>query len=598
VALDERLRRELEEAGRPGDPSGVYEELIRRRERRRLAHRMQVGALAVVVIVGTIAGVLGLSRLFGAASDGDAVVPLVPVQPSEATNGLVAFTTGERIVVQAADGSRSRNIPAPAPGLAWHIAWSPNGTQLALAVFTDPGRSLWVMQADGSDATMIAEGSNVSRPSWHPDGVHLTYSLVRHGMTEVHVTRSDGTGDRVIYSEEASGTYAVFSATFSPDGSQIVFDAGTDVGFDIFLMDADGSNVRQITTTGTDYNPSWSPDGSLVLFTRQEDSSSDIFVMRADGSDVRRLTDGDGSTTNLNALYSPDGTLITYGSSGNGGVSSIVVMNADGSDAHTMIDGEVLGFSWQPVPNATKDIPSPPNGGDLGLGFPVCNVSSIDGEFVEPNVTSTALVATRRGDTGRCPLADEAFNVVAIDADGDRLADASFGPIECTYECRAFSAPDIDHDGTDELLVIQEGGVVVGLRLYDVDLGGGGGDIAIVPVNVAEPGDPQGGFEPGKQASFLLGGDAFELYTLRCDDLPLPYGLGLVATVAGSLPHDSTDAEWHAHETTLVLRRDGLLRVIHVRDFTEPVTDDPNGPSFASSETLCGSNLGPVIPIP
>ena len=594
MALDERLQRELDTVGRPADPSGVYEDLIRRRERRRIAHRVRAGALAIVVLAGSIVGVVMLSHVFGSRGETAPVQPLQPVPPVASANGLVAFTTNEAIVVQATDGSDRHDIPAPGSGLAWHIAWSPGGDRLAVAVFGDPGRSLWVMNADGSNPMLIAQGDNVSRPSWHPDGQHLTYSMEGDGTTEVHVTRSDGTDDHVVYSEAAPGTYAVFSAAFSPDGSRILFDAGTESGYDIFVMGADGSNVRRLTHTGSDYNPSWSIDGSRILFTRQEEASeSDIFVMDADGSNVDRMTDDGRAFTNLNPQFSPDGTLITYEAAKNGGTGPIVVMDADGSHARTLIPVEVLGFSWQPVPSSTSPSPdtSPGAGHDFGLGFPVCNVSSIDGEFVDPNVTSTALVATRRGDTGGCPPADEALNVVAVDADGDHVADASFGPIECTYECRAFSAPDIDHDGTDELLVIQEGGVVVGLRLYDVDLDGG--DIGIVPVNVAEPGDAQGGFEPGKQASFLLGGDAFELYTLRCDNLPLPFGLGLVATVAESLPHDSTDAEWHAHETTLVLRHDGLLRVIHVRDFTEPVTDDPNGPSFASGETLCGSKLGP-----
>lgn len=66
MALDERLRRELEEAGRPADPSGVYEELIRLRERRRLVHKVEAGVLAVVVVLGSIGGVYALTRIFGA----------------------------------------------------------------------------------------------------------------------------------------------------------------------------------------------------------------------------------------------------------------------------------------------------------------------------------------------------------------------------------------------------------------------------------------------------------------------------------------------------------------------------------------------------
>jgi hypothetical protein len=134
------------------------------------------------------------------------------------------------------------------------------------------------------------------------------------------------------------------------------------------------------------------------------------------------------------------------------------------------------------------------------------------------------------------------------------------------------------------------------LRLYDVTPSETAPSID--PVTIAEPGDPDGGFEPGEQPTLYLGGDGFGLDALQCGDVIGPDGPGIVATSAESLPHDSPDAEWHAHQTTFVLADEGLLRVVDVRDFTEPVTDDPGGPSFRSGETLCGSNLGPPVPIP
>ncbi len=423
MALDERLRRAFEGAGEPADQSGVYEDLIRRRERRRIRRRVGSGLLALAVVAGTTAGVFGLSKLFGGTGE-DEVTPLGPVSPTGAANGLVAFTTGDRIIVQAADGSDPQEVPAPAPGLAWHIAWSPDGTRLALAVFDGPRRSLWVMQADGSEATEIANGENVSRPSWHPNGALITYSLERNGRTEVHITRSDGTNDRVVYSEPAPGTYAVFSATFSPAGSRIVFDAGTDSEYNIFVMASDGSNVRQLTETGTDYNPAWSPDGSRIVFIRYEAiSESDVFVMDADGSDVRRLTDLGSQFTNIDPQFSPDGTFITYGSAESGVVGlSIIAMATNGSDPEVLVEGEVLGFSWQPVPDPTSDsqqteppTPSPSDGvdEDLGLGFPVCNVTRVTGMFA-PSVDGTAWVATKTGDLG-CPSLGDGMQVVAVD---------------------------------------------------------------------------------------------------------------------------------------------------------------------------------------
>lgn len=604
MALDERLRRELEEAGRPADPSGVYEDLIRRRERRRGKHLKTI-ALTIGVIAATVAGVVALSNVFEPSRTSPGVNP-EPVTVGSLRNGRIAYSLsgsgGMSLHTILPDGSGDRVVPTP-PGLPWLPAWSPDGSQLAVAIFPTGGgdRAIWVLDADGSNAVKVGSAENVSVPSWSPDGSAIAYSATSDGRTEIRLVSPDGTGERVIHGEGSQGTFAIFSAKFSPDGREILFDRGTDSGFDIFVMDTNGTNVRRLTTTGSDYDPHWSPDGSRIAFTRQgEGAQSDIYVMNADGTNVQQLTDSGDGVTNLYPNWAPDGTAIAYVAGVTGGPGSLVVMNPDGSEPSTLVDGEVLGIAWQPLrAERIEPAPSPtpdPSAGDLGLGFPVCNVSSIQGHFIAPDTKAKVFVATSANDTDGCPQPEHAYNVVVLDEDLDGLADTAPLPIECTLDCRTFAAPDIDGDGTDELLVAQDGGAVVGLRLYDVVESSG--ETSIVPVDVADPGDPQGGVEPGTQASFLLGGDAFELYTLRCGDVPAPDGPGIVATGAEGRPHDSPNAAWHAHQTTLVLRDDGLLHVVDTRDFTEPVTDDPSGPSFQSGERLCGSNLGPIVPIP
>jgi hypothetical protein len=594
--LDERLRDELEQAARPPDASGVYEEIVRRRERRHVRRKLEVAMLAVVVIAGSLAGVVALSRVFGSGDGHHTIGPLVS-GPFE--NGALAYTDGQSIVIVDTDGTK-HTVPSPADGMAWHIAWSPDGQHLAVAMFGDPGRSLWIMRSDGSDAFQVADADNVGRPSWASDGSRLTYTLERSGRTEVHVANADGSDDHVVLGQDAPGTYAVFSSVFSPDGTEILFDAGTDSGYDIFVMGADGSDVRQITHTGSDYNPSWSPDGTQIVFTRQERASeSDIFVMEADGSNVQRLTDDGPKFTNLDAAYSPNGSKITYEHPENGGVGPIIVMNADGTDPRILVDAQVLGFSWQPVAlgsiSATPSASQGVGGNDLGLGFPVCNVSSLEGSFFGDGRRQTAYVATRLTDTGDCPPEGMGFDVIAVDLAGTGDDDLSLEPIGCYMVCRVFSAPDVDGDGTSEILVAQAGGSVLGLGLYDVVGSGdpGADGVALVRVVVGRRGDPSGGFRPRRPALLWLGGDGFTLDTLRCGTVPAPDGPGIVTTSAESLPHDSVDAVWHAHEVTLSLGNNGELHVVSTRDFTEPASSGPDGPSFGSGETLCGSNLGP-----
>jgi len=255
------------------------------------------------------------------------------------------------------------------------------------------------------------------------------------------------------------------------------------------------------------------------------------------------------------------------------------------------IDTTTAGGEGTPSVSAPPISPSPrpQASSDIGLGFPVCNVTSVQGRFGDAQTVWTAYVATKRGDVGPCPNASEADNVVAIDVTGDGQADAAYGPIECDMACSAFAAPDVDGDGTDELLVQDVAFSIAGLRLFEV--GWIGGTVAdgpfLSPVTAAPPGDPAAGYEPGKELQLWLGGDAFRLDALRCESGS--DGQVLVATSAESKPHDSPDAVWYAHETTFVLRHDGTLDVIGTRDFQEPATSE--SPSFATRRGLCGARL-------
>jgi TolB protein len=334
--------------------------------------RLLMSAVTVLSVVGILVAAVPLTRYIANSSseieptrrgnsvdNGEADVgPLpapVPITPDE--NGRIAYSlstgSGVELHSMTPEGNGDRVISTP-PGDPWDASWSPDGSKLAVTIFPagEGDRSIWVMNSDGSDAHQIAAADNVSVASWSPDGETVAYSASTGGQTEIHLVAVDGTEDRTVHDQEATGTFAIFSAEVSPDGRKILFDRGTDAGFDIYVMNVNGTDARRLTTTGTDYNPDWSPDRTKIAFTRQEGATSDIFVMDADGNNIRRLTDGGSDSTYLNPQWAPDGTKIAYEAGVTGGPGGLVVMNPDGSDPVTLVADGVLGLSWQPVPSS------------------------------------------------------------------------------------------------------------------------------------------------------------------------------------------------------------------------------------------------------
>ena len=100
--------------------------------------------------------------------------------------------------------------------------------------------------------------------------------------------------------------------SWSPDGSQIAFDSDRDGNWEIYVMDADGSNPTNLTNNAADdQRPAWSPDGSKIAFHSNRDGNLDeIYVMDADGSNPIRLTN---NTDNDHCpSWSPDGSKIAF----------------------------------------------------------------------------------------------------------------------------------------------------------------------------------------------------------------------------------------------------------------------------------------------
>ena len=116
--------------------------------------------------------------------------------------------------------------------------------------------------SDGIDPTLLLD-QPIAYPSWAPDGQHIALELRRDvARGEVsHIGVLDLHGGAVTDLGEG------FVPRWSPDGTRLTYIAPSDTGEDIYIQDADGTHVVQLTDDGR-FNtfPIWSPDGETIRF--------------------------------------------------------------------------------------------------------------------------------------------------------------------------------------------------------------------------------------------------------------------------------------------------------------------------------------------
>ena len=168
----------------------------------------------------------------------------------------------------------------------------------------------------------------------------------RNGLAGKIVFQSDRSGNWDIYAMNADGSNLVQLTddpgadeypVWSPDGSQIAFYSDRDGNCNIYLMNADGSNQRRLTDhPAHDRSPAWSPDGKRLAFDSERDNDLEIYLINADGSGLAQWTDSIGK--NILPDWSPDGNRIVY--TGNRYLGwNVYAMNLDHADDRRLTGG-------------------------------------------------------------------------------------------------------------------------------------------------------------------------------------------------------------------------------------------------------------------
>ena len=179
-------------------------------------------------------------------------------------------------------------------------AWSPDGSHIAFTrIYPSQNREeIWIMNADGSNQHYIGiEGGSAK---WSPGGTRLIYHSLRNDNYNIYTSDIDGQNEQSL----TSATTGEIVPVWSPDGSQIVFTrVEEDLTHEICIMDSNGTNLRQLTEGGA---PKWSPDGSLIAFHSGPFEQWEVFIINFDGTNRRQVTNSPTGITAINPVWRPE----------------------------------------------------------------------------------------------------------------------------------------------------------------------------------------------------------------------------------------------------------------------------------------------------
>jgi tol-pal system beta propeller repeat protein TolB len=216
-------------------------------------------------------------------TDFDATSFYASLSPDGQTIYFVSRRTGAFEIYSMNLDGKNRERMTNGIGTVYAPELSPNGERI---VFTNNGNGIWIMRADGKNPHAITHRDDID-PTWSPDGSMIAFASSRSGKRQLYVMNADGSNITQLTDLNDMGG----RSTWSPDGTKLAFYRGPAGDHNIFVINVDGTGLTRLTSGGDNLGPSWSPDGEWIAFTSFRDGNNEIYVMHPDGSGVTRLTD-------------------------------------------------------------------------------------------------------------------------------------------------------------------------------------------------------------------------------------------------------------------------------------------------------------------
>ena len=224
----------------------------------------------------------------------------------------------------------------------------------------DGNFNVWTMRADGSRAHPLTtcDGTRclgAFDPAFSPDGRHIAFDQDLFDAKGVNfngifIMNADGTHARRITSNGPNNP-PDGQPQFSPDGRQLVFHRElADESHQLLTVRVDGTGLRELLPGVDGSAPSWSPDGKRIAFTLVRHNTDttlfDVATVRPNGTDLTMVTKNPAGTDSFAPDYAPDGSRVVFTQTSSAGCN-LVTMGSSGGDRHVLpSEGCLVDASW------------------------------------------------------------------------------------------------------------------------------------------------------------------------------------------------------------------------------------------------------------
>lgn len=212
--------------------------------------------------------------------------------------------------------SPARALTITNPGVRG-LTWSRDGRYVLFGSRGNGnGWEIWQVDTNGKNlAPLVSNGFDATSPALSPDGLTLALEHDDH-VTNLTAIPLAGGGEPHPFAPSSRQDY---TPAWSPNGRRVAFISTRSGPMEIWLANADGSHMEQITQingNGFPLSPTWSPDGQCILFALRHGGTTHLVVADIVTHITRQLTFGNGR--GLSPMYSADGRQIYYVSNAGG----------------------------------------------------------------------------------------------------------------------------------------------------------------------------------------------------------------------------------------------------------------------------------------